>query len=342
MREAQLNQDEAPVLLNTAVQLDPYNAQADVELALGYEDDEDYPKAEKLLQQAYQVDNTYLPRWSLANYYLRRDNMAAFWSWVSKAAEMPAPDIRPLLELCWRVSPNPDQIAHAILNDNPEVLRQYVSFLIDKDQVPALAANAPRLVESGDSEKDLPLMLQGLNRLVTAGDARGAGLLWQGLRDKKWVVADASEPNNGRFSRVPLALPFDWTLPEYPGMHSWPGSSGLITEFTGTEPEECTIAEQTLLLAPGQYRLDFSYHSTDIPPGTGIRWRIVDPKRGTDLAASQELSSETVTKSSFLFSVTNESPMVRLRLGYSRPLGTTRVAGSLYISSTQIQKSAQL
>ena len=62
-------------------------------------------------------------------------------------------------------------------------------------------------------------------------------------------VADLTVPNNGAFLREPLPVSFDWALPEYQGLHSWPGASGLETEFSGSEPDGCTIAEQIVVLS---------------------------------------------------------------------------------------------
>ena len=62
MRLAQLDEVHSLELLKTALRLDPYNAQADIELGLRYEADGDPVNAEKLLLQAFAIDHTYLPR----------------------------------------------------------------------------------------------------------------------------------------------------------------------------------------------------------------------------------------------------------------------------------------
>jgi len=337
MRLAQLDRGHSPELLATSLRLNRYDAQADIELGLQYEAEGDFGRAEKLLLDAYEVDHTYLPRWSLANYYFRRDNMPAFWAWARSAAEMPADDIGPLFELCWRVSPDPEKIAGAILNEKPELIRQYLGFLLAKDQLRAVAIVAPRLVRSSEPDTDRPLLFSVVNRLVAANDAAAANALWHLLIEQHWVVADATVPNNADFVREPLPVSFDWTLPEYPGLHSWPGSSGLETEFTGSQPEDCTVAEQAVALTPGNYTMAYTYHTSDIPPGTGIRWQIIDAKSNTVLADSPDLSSDTLNHSALAFSVPPGASLLRLRLAYRRALGTPRISGMLVVLSTQIQ-----
>jgi hypothetical protein len=41
-------------------------------------------------------DNTFLPRWTLANYYFRHDDLAKFWFWAKQSAAMVYGDAQPL------------------------------------------------------------------------------------------------------------------------------------------------------------------------------------------------------------------------------------------------------
>jgi hypothetical protein len=337
VRLAQIDDAHAPDLLETALRLNQYNAQAATDLGLRYEAAGDYPRAERLLLQASAVDHTYQPRWSLANFYLRRDNLPQFWAWARRAAEMPPDDMGALFDLCWRVSPNPDQIAAAILTDNPEAIRQYLWFLVRKNQLPAAANAGQRLIRASTPAVDRTQLFAVVNQLAAANQATAASALWQGMIERRWVVADKSAPNNPVFAREPLPVDFDWAIASYPGLHSWPGSSGLETEFTGDEPESCTIAEQTMSLAPGNYTMEYSYRTKEIPPETGIRWQIVDAKSGAVLANSPDLSSEAGKQESLAFSVPAGAPLQRLRLSYQRAIGTTRISGSLVVVSTGIQ-----
>jgi tetratricopeptide (TPR) repeat protein len=338
MRLAKLDEGHARELLATSLRLDRYNAQANIELGLLEEADGDFGPAEKLFLNAFDVDRTYMSRWSLANFYLRRDNIPAFWLWARKATEMPASDdIGALFELCWRVSPDPKQIERNILNDNPDVVRQYLAFLLEKNQLHESAGVSSRLMRDGAPETDRPLLLSVVNRLVAVNDTGQATALWNELIQQHWVVAETTWPNNANFARDPEPASFDWSLPSYRGLHSWTGPAGLETEFTGDEPEACTIAEQTMALLRGTYLLEYSYRTADIPPNTGIRWQIVDAKSGIILAESSDLSSGTPQSGALAFSVGPDSPLLRLRLAYQRALGTTRISGTLVIPSVGVK-----
>lgn len=337
MRLAQFDRGQARQMLETALRLNPYDAQADIELGLQYEAEGDSSAAEKQLLNAYSIDHTYMPRWSLANFYFRQDNLPQFWFWARSAAAMPSDDIGGLLELCWHAAPDAATITGAILNEKPEFLRQYIHFLVAKDQLQAAADIAPHLVQVGDPQSDLPVLFSVVNGLVGEADSSDAQAVWHLLVSHNWAVADSTIPNNASFARVPLPVRFDWSLPEYKGLHSWPGPSGLRIEFSGNEPEDCLIAEQSVVLNPGDYVLTFDARTADIPPSTGIRWQILDAKSKFLLAQSSDLSKEQADKPEVEFTVPPESPLLTLRLGYKRTLGTVRISGTLNIESVHIQ-----
>ena len=206
----------------------------------------------------------------------------------------------PLYSLCWRVSPSAPAIARAVVTDNPATARQFLSFLLDR------------------------------------GDLTDAAGLWATLIARKWVVADSGAPNNPTFARLPLPVAFDWALPSVEGLHSWTGSSGLESELSGNEPENCTIAEQVISLPPGAYQFLYKYRTTNIEPRTGIQWQVIDIGSGAPIAVSPDLSSETLTSESVTFNLT--ASIARLRLVYRRALGTPRITGSLVVISTAIRK----
>jgi len=229
-------------------------------------------------------------------------------------------------------------ITSALLNDNPVMIRQYIWFLLGKNQPGEAAVVAPRLISLGKVETDRPQMLSVVDRLVASNKPVAANQLWHSLVERNWVTADATVPNNRRFAREPLPVKFDWSIPEYSGLHSWPGPSGLESEFTGVEPEDCTVAEQFLVLSPGKYTMSFTYRTSEIPPDTGLTWEVVDESTNKILGESHYLSAESLRQSGIGFEVAAESSLLRLRLHYRRVLGTPRISGKLVVESTEVQK----
>jgi hypothetical protein len=91
----------------------------------------------------------------------------------------------------------------------------------------------------------------------------------------------------------------------------------------------------------GNYTMAYSYHTSDIPPATGIRWQILDAKSNTVIAESTDLSSDGLQNSALAFSVPEDNSLLRLRLAYRRALGTPRISGMLVVLSTRIQADPQ-
>jgi tetratricopeptide (TPR) repeat protein len=334
---ARLDESSAERFLETSLRLNRYDSDAAIDLGLRYESEGNFQRAEELLLQAFEVDRTFVPRWSLANFYFRRDNLPAFWVWVHRAMETPADDLGGLFELCWRVSPDPKALAANLVEDNPDVVRQYIVFLIGKNQ-PAAAVNpALTLLRTGSQDSDQTLLFTLLDKLIHANDPIDANALWNRLISLRWVVADAKFPNNPQFSREPLPVDFDWNFPAYSGLHSWPGAIGLEAEFTGDEPENCVIAEQTIFLPAGDYRLESSYRTRNILPDTGIQWQILEANSDDILESSASLSSDPPARVILPFVVRPEEQLLRLRLTYNRSVGTTKVSGTLVVTSVNIQ-----
>ena len=343
IRLAKLEENRADDLLVKALRLEPYNAQAAIELGLNLEAEGQFEVAEGLLKRAFEVDRTYLGRWSLANFYFRRDRLEEFWIWARKAAEMPSVDIRPLFELCWRVSPDVGEIDRRVVANDPSTLRQFMEFLLSKGLKGEVAlrtgaATGGRLIEYGEVDRDRATVLALTSRLIDAGDANGAAGLWRQLESRQWIVADSELPRNGKFARQPLTVEFDWNLPSYDGLHSWPGPAGLEVEFNGKQPERCLIAEQVLPSEPGEHEMRFGYRTKDVKPATGLRWLAIEAATGLELGHSGELLSEAFKEDTVRWRVLSGGALTRLRLEYERPIGSPRISGLLVVEWTRINK----
>lgn len=333
---ALLDPDHAGAMLRKALAVNPYDALAATHLALLRESEGDYASAERLLLDAFKFDRAYLSRWSLANFYFRRDNMPQFWYWARKAAEMPAEDLRPLFQLCWRAETDAKTIQDKIVTGDPSVVRQYMQFLMEKNQLDAASDLLPRLVRAGTRDEDRPVAFQLLNRLAAANNGAAAGAVWESLRKEGWVKTDSHLPNNSDFARDPLPVALDWSFPASDGVHAVTGPAGLEVEFSGSEPESCVIAEQMIPAGPGEYEFSYRYRTSNIEPNTGLSWQVLDAGPGIALAASPDLSSAQARRESFRFPGP-DSGFIRLRLQYHRALGTPRISGNLVIISTSLQ-----
>lgn len=334
---ARLDEDHAESLLQASLRLNAYNSEAAIDLGLRYEANGDFGRAEQYLLQAFAVDRTYAPRFSLANYYFRRDDLPAFWTWAQRAAEMPADDLGALFALCWHVTPDAETIQTKILGSDPELNRQFVDFLVNKGEERAAVQPGMDLIRVGDEGTDQGRLYSLIDQLIHANDSADADSLWRQLIREHWIADDGTIPYNHAFARDPLPSHFDWRFSAFSGLHSWPGPSGLMTEFTGDEPENCPIAEVTVSLPPGKYRLESSYRTESIPANSGIHWQITEPGTETVIVSTPSLSGDAPGNVSVPFSVGADQSLLHLQLVYERALGTSRIQGTLVVPSVRIQ-----
>ena len=363
-----------PGVLRKALALNPYYARGWIELGLQAELAGDNAEAERLLLQAAKVDRTYEPRWALANFYYRRGDREALWRWSRNAAEIAYLDQTALFDLCWRMSPGPAEILDKAIPQQPRVLAQYLSFLVNRKHLEAARPVAGLLTSKGGPAL-APLMLFYCDRLLQNGQAAEAVELWNTLCARHIIKSQPLRPetgeslSNGDFFTAPLAAGFDWRPVRTGGATATVLQSPpeLSVTFNGEEPEACRVFEQVMPLVPARkYRLRYSFRTSGIASGSGLRWEIVPlspwqggwappaqrpcsitsgntvnrvlPERGGErcLAGSPDLWSEDWTQGEFSFATPDSIGAARLSLSYRRASGTTRIEGSIHLRAVSL------
>ncbi len=99
---------EAALGEGVALGVNPRFTQARIRLGLAHEVDGDVSSAERTLLEAAQYDRQYLPAWTLANFYFRRERREDFWMWAREAARLSFDDPKPLLRLASTMEKNPE------------------------------------------------------------------------------------------------------------------------------------------------------------------------------------------------------------------------------------------
>jgi len=242
----------AKSLLQRAVQLNRYDAASWIQLGLLSEAGEDLPGAEKALLQAASVDATFLPSWSLANYYFRRENTPRFWYWAQKAAQMDPDDAAPLFRLAWYVSPNAAEIDSRLQIKRPQVAVQFVNFLMAQGDPTAATEAASRLL-AANTEGNTQTLLEVCDWLIANNHPDLALPLWNGLASRGQIayapvgVNSTEAVTNGGFAKSPISRGFDWHLRTVEGVSSFLNVSpnALGFEFSGDEPDSFLIMDQT-------------------------------------------------------------------------------------------------
>ncbi|MGD0578737.1 MAG: hypothetical protein ABSC08_07400 [Bryobacteraceae bacterium] len=336
---------ESLALLRQAAALSPADARIWIELGLRYESLQNHSEAEKCLLHAAEVDRQYVPRWTLANYYLRQDNMANFWHWARSSAEVIPGDPVPLFRLCGRVTEDGNLMDRFALH-SAELRSAYLAYLLEAGKLELGARVANGLVSEG-SATAAPVLMDYCDRLLAGSRVEEALSVWNGLSQHGLIPFAGLDParavvlTNGDFSKEPTSRGFDWRTPAVEGVsllreHA---SGGLRVTFSGLQPESCSPLAQTVPVAGGgRYALDVSYRTSGIQNDAGLSWQ-VEPRLPAQ--TPQELpiaASENKTWGHFQFVVPPGCRGVQLALAYRRTLGTMRIEGYIVLNEVRLRR----
>jgi hypothetical protein len=304
--------------LQEALLANPRQTSARLTLALLEESRDDQPRAEQSYLAAQRLDRQYLPAWTLAGYYYRRQRQQMFWTWASRAADLNYDDPRPLLRLASSLEEDPesilrrlggaDRLAYALL----DVLSQTQQF----DQAQQLG----RIFLKQPRSPALQTRLLDLStRQLAAGNVAYAQELWNALPPPQ---QDLAETPDGQGFRPKLV--------DEPGVREEWSPGQLWFTLEGTQPDVCPLLEKPVPVpaAAGQAVLQLDYRTS----ATGITfdwggWT------SPELAPSADWKS---TSWRVPFRANGKPKAVPLRLLYRRNPGATPARGDLSLRALHL------
>ncbi len=336
--------------LRAAVERNPYDAALRIRLGLEAEARGDFREAEAQLLEAARRNRKYLPRWTLAGYYFRRNDNERFWEWARAALAIAPESPDPLFDLCWRADPaRAAEIAQGVA-ERPGVALAFAEFLARRGEWARAAALAPRLAERAEKRQEQRLL--GLvSGFASHGRIPAAVAIWNGLCRRGWLPWAEKGPGstqwltNPDFTRLPSGRGFDWRWNEASGV-SWrpaPGG-GLRAELSGRQPERTWLVRQSVpALRPGPVRLACSYEirgpeTTAGGVSTGLRWRIWaagSPARL--LGESPPLISGSSGRTAVSVRVPADTNLLRVELIHERQPGTQRFRGRVLLRRVTLE-----
>jgi tetratricopeptide (TPR) repeat protein len=326
-------------LLERSLRLNPYAAPQWIQLGLWRETENNRAEAETDFLQAARVDSTFLPNWSLANYYFRERNEQQFWNRARKALQMTSKDASPIFRLSWLATNDASLVRSKLDIRRPEVLLQYLSYVITEGHIDAVKDASTDLIALNRKE-DTNTLVDACNWLLDQNRPDAALAVWNGLATNHQIVFPRLSPTSGSlvtnndFGIYPTSLGFDWHLVQNPGVRAVLNGAppGLRLEFSGEQPVEAQLLVETIPLQPGvKYQITAEYSTSDISPGTGLVWEVEDSSNEGRLAATVSLSSDTKSTASICFVAPAQTSFAKLALYYRRSPGTERIRGRLLL-----------
>ena len=320
LRALQMDYDgvDSTPLLERAARANPLSSAPRIRLGLAAETRGDFSQAESWLLDAARVDRQFEPRWTLANFYFRREGWDEFWKWMRAALENSYGDRRLAFDLCWRVTQDADEVLSRAIPYQHDVLATYLYYVMDqhRDAAGPVALKLAAL----RNVVDVPLLESACDVLIDSGKVAEARALWEQLGHRQTALIA-----NGDFAKEPSGHGFDWRLAHAPGVTdtSLPGSHRIL--LSGRQPESCELLRQFVTLEPGKkYSLRWEARTRGLVSPTGIAWN----EQG-----SVE-SAEDWRGGSLVF--TASTALMSMRLVYKRPAGQARAEGSVEIRNVTL------
>ncbi len=324
MRALQMDYDgqDSTALLETAARVNPVSSAPRIRLGLAAETRGDFQGAEKWLLDAARVDRQFEPRWTLANFYFRRERSDPFWKWMKNALEVSYGDRRLAFDLCWRMTQDPSEILVRAIPDKHEVLAAYLYYVLDQHRE-ATGPVALKMAAWHD-QADAPSLEVACDVLLDSREVVQAHELWKQLGHTQVGLI-----TNGDFAAEPSGHGFDWRPARPVGVTDIqvPGAHRIL--FSGRQPESCELLRQLVALEVGKsYLLRWEARTREFGSPTGIEWSAGQAQA----AGAREQDDWRAGGLEFKAGAS----VMPIALRYQRPIGQTRSEGSIEIRNVSL------
>jgi tetratricopeptide (TPR) repeat protein len=339
--------EERVELLQRAVDLNPFDSEAWIQLGLDAELDQNDPqKAEHYYLRAAAVDHMFQPKWTLTNFYFRRQNTGEFFRWAKATLAITPYSPDPVFAQMWGTGRDANRIGAAV-PDRPGILLQYAVYLSNDGRLAAIPPVVERLIRTVGAgnphawgRDDLVAGIE--DRLVSMGDSESALAVWTSMQQGGWIgesIPTAQSPlTNGDFATPFYKHGFDWTPLQVSGVEidQFPERKSLRLSLSGEQPESCVLLRQYIPVEPGrEYRMQWNATADRMESPSGLAWHL----RPIGSAGAAEIVSGDILgphAPAWFFKTPAAAKLCALTLEYVRPPGTVRASGSVTLQSVSL------
>ncbi|HYP12284.1 MAG TPA: hypothetical protein VEQ63_00045 [Bryobacteraceae bacterium] len=334
--------DKAAHALERAAELNPYEIDARLGLAVQAETDDRIDDARRYYTEAAARSRRFKPQAALAGFYFRTGAMSKFWQVAAAAAAIDSADVTPVIQLAHNAGGDPDEAFRRLGLRSATAQAGYVRFALE-NQLFQQAAVAAQLLPVNDTYT--PLLLSACDRLIDARSIAPAIAVWNRLAASEALGLKAIDLHagrsltNGRF--VPIAVrAFNWRLEKVPGISSAHRASGALElEFSGNQPQKALLLYQLVPVLSGRtYKLRIKYQTSELAGPTGLALAVesLAPKPSPPIALTAFEPSDAGTATAS-FAVPEDEDLIRVALRYVRAPGTVRISGVLALNSADLE-----
>jgi tetratricopeptide (TPR) repeat protein len=313
--------ENSTALLERAARVNPLSSAPRIRLGLAAEARGDLSGAEKWLLDAASVDRQFEPRWTLANFYFRRERRSEFWKWIRAALDVSYGDRRLAFDLCWRMSQNAEEVLAQAIPERREVLAAYLYYVTDQRRG-AVGAAALKLAQLRD-QPDVPELETACDLLIDDGKFAEARELWQRMgHPQTGLIA------NGDFGTEPSGHGFDWRPSSAEGLSYVPLPGSYRILFSGRQPESTELLRQFVALQPDKtYSLHWVARTQGFVSPSGVEWSVGMARAALEPAQDWHAG---------IMDFKAEAALMPITLVYHRPTGQARAEGSVEIRAVSL------
>jgi tetratricopeptide (TPR) repeat protein len=313
--------EDSTALLERAARVTPLSSAPRIRLGLAAEARADFSGAEKWLLDAARVDRQFEPRWTLANFYFRRERASEFWKWMRAALEVSYRDRRLAFDLCWRMTQNGDEVLAQAIPDRHDVLAAYLYYVMDQRHE-AVGSVALKLAQLHDAA-DVAELESACDLLIDAGKFTEARELWRQMGHSQTELI-----GNGGFATKPGGHGFDWRPSGAEGVINVPLTGSYRIALTGKQPESTELLRQFVVLRPGrEFTLRWEARTHGLGSASGVEWAAGMTRAALEPAQDWRAGS---------FEFKAEAALLPIALVYHRPTGQARAEGTIEIRAVSL------
>ena len=326
--------------VDQALALNPRLAAAWIEQGLAAEAAGDLERAELELHTAQRIDRTWLPAWTLTNFYFRSNRWEYFWKWARYTAEIPYADVNPVFHLSWRASEDAALILERAITSRRDVRLRYLRFLTGQKRLEAADTVALELSVAPQQE-EIELLMEVCDRFLEAGRAEAALRVWNGLAERGLIhhaPLAAGSLTNGDLAHEPASHGFDWRVTGAAGVSFYfrGPPHGWSIALSGKQPEGVDLLQQFVPLLPRmRYRIRLDYGLENLTRKSGLSWSVLPAIGTAPLLDEAPLDPPPVFASA-------DAGLARLVLRYRRPAGETRAEGALVLRRVALEVAREV
>lgn len=313
--------------LTKAVILSPRDAALRSRLGLAEEAEADFETAERDLLGATKLSRKFEPRWSLANYYLRRERWVNFWQWILEALRVSYGDRTALFELCRQAEPDGTAQLRRVLPGDRGTRVSFAHYLFARGEAELAADLISELAETADlSEAE---QFRGwCARLLESRRIREAAEVWETLRARRVVNEEAFPWQAGGTadgSAVCRRVDRDWRI-----------------ILNGRQPERVDLLWRVVPVKAGRtyemsWRMESRLATAAGEAAGGLEWRVESwGSEPVAIGTSAELAGRIG------FVVPPGVEAARVALAYRRPSGEVRAEGSAVVRAATLTYASGL